>query len=359
MKDHNAEYVLFDDLVARSMFNDEFKQFELEYVDGRALTVLDEVQYGTEAGSKLKYLVDSGNKLWITSSSEILLGMDVLSHLVGRVKVLRLQTFSFPEFIRAKGHKTLPSAARGALVAEHMIYGGYPRVVLSKDPEFKREYLLDLFETLLLKDVARTFGLRNMTNLEKVARYLALVPGALMNRETASSNLDINRHTLTGYLDAMDKSYIIHRVRPFYTNKRKEMVRQERIYFVDVGLRNAVANDFKPRVDGKVYENYVLTELLKMGHSPKYWRTRAKAEVDFVIDEGDIIPIEVKSFTDVRKVERSMRSFIDAYGPTRAFMVGLRGNYGETEVNGCKVVHTDLPGLWEHLADVDLKGTGK
>ncbi len=357
MEEHRAEYVLFDDLVARSLFNDEFKQFELEYINGRDLTVLDEVQYTDDAGTKLKYLVDSGNKLWVTSSSELLLGRDVLSYLVGRVKVLRLHTFNFPEFLRAKGHKVLPAAARSALISEHVVYGGYPRVVLSEDPEFKRDYLKDLLETLLLKDVARTFGLRNLVDLEKLVRYLALSPGDLLNKEKASSNLEINRHTLTHYLDAMEKSYIIHRVGPFFTNKRKEMVKQERIYFLDTGLRNAVVNEFRAQIDGHVFENYVLVELLKMGYRPKYWRTRAKAEVDFIIDEEEIIPIEVKSHMDPRRVEKGLRSFIESYEPERAYVVGLRGTSGEREVKRCKVVYTDLPGLWEHLVDIDFSGT--
>ena len=354
MRAHNTKYVLFDDLVARTQFNDEFKQFELEYVSGFDLTVLDEVHYGEEAGTKLKYLVDTGNRLWVTASSELLLGREVLSYLVGRVKVLRLHSFNFPEFLRAKGHKVLPAVARSGLVSEHIIYGGYPRVVLSDDTEFKRDYLTDLLETLLLKDVARTFGLRTMTNLEKLTRYLALSPGILMNKETASSDLEINRHTLTQYLDAMEKSYIIHRVSPFYTNKRKEMVKQQKVYFLDTGLRNAIVNDFRPEIDGHVFEDYVLTELLKMGYKPKYWRTRAKAEVDFIIDEEDVIPIEVKSHMDPRRVKKSLRSFIESYEPQRAYVVGLRGTSGETEVNTCKVIFTDLPGLWEHLTGIDF-----
>ncbi len=359
MRQNDAKYVLFDDLVARTQFNDEFKQFELEYVSGVDLTVLDEAQYGDEAGTKLKYLVDSGNRLWVTSSSELLLGRDVLSYLVGRVKVLRLHTFNFPEFLRAKGHKVLPAVARSGLVTEHIIYGGYPRVVLSEDTEFKQDYLKDLLETLLLKDVARTFGLRNMVGLEKLVRYLALSPGDLLNKEKASSNLEMNRHTLTQYLDAMEKSYIIHRVGPFFTNKRKEMVKQERVYFLDTGLRNAVVNDFRAQIDGHVFENYVLVELLKMGYRPKYWRTRAKAEVDFVIEEEDVVPIEVKSHTNPRRVEKGLRSFIESYKPERAYVIGLRGTSGESEVGRCRVVFTDLPGLWEHMMDIDFSGTSE
>lgn len=357
MRMHDSKYVLFDDLVARTQFDNEFKQFELEYISGTDLTVLDEVQYGEDAGTKLKYLVDTGNRLWVTSSSELLLGRDVLSYLVGRVKVLRLHTFNFPEFLTAKGHKVLPTAARTSLVSEHVIYGGYPRVVLSEDTEFKQGYLKDLLETLLLKDVARTFGLRNMLGLERLVRYLALTPGSLLNKEDTSSRLEINRHTLNQYLDAMEKSYIIHRVPPFFTNKRKEMVKQERVYFLDTGLRNAAISEFNTQIDGHLFENYVLAELLKMGLKPKYWRTKAKAEVDFVIEEKEVIPIEVKSHIDPRRVEKSLRSFIGSYEPSRAYVVGLRGTSGETEVNKCQVVFTDLPGLWEYMMGIDFSGT--
>ena len=95
---------------------------------------------------------------------------------------------------------------------------------------------------------------------------------------------------------------------------------------------------------------------MKMGYRPKYWRSRAKAEVDFVIEDEEVIPIEVKSHMDPRKVERSLRSFIESYEPDRAYVIGSRGRPGETEVNGCRVVFTDLPGLWEHMKGIDFTG---
>jgi hypothetical protein len=97
-------------------------------------------------------------------------------------------------------------------------------------------------------------------------------------------------------------------------------------------------------------ENYVLTELVKMGLEPHYWRTKSKAEVDFVIrtDEG-IIPVEAKTRTDPLKVESGLRAFIDQYTPERAFVVGFRGEAGSNEVSGCDVSYTHVPGLWEGL----------
>ena len=81
--------------------------------------------------------------------------------------------------------------------------------------------------------------------------------------------------------------------------------------------------------------------------------------MDFIIEEGGVTPIEVKSHMDPRRVERSLRSFIGSYEPGRAYVVGLRGDAGKTMVDGCEVVFTDLPGLWEGLRGIDLSSAGE
>ena len=83
MERFNSSYVLFDDPDARSFFEEDIKKFEKQFMNGYNLSVLDEVQYCNDAGRKLKYLVDSGRNIWITSSSEIILSKDILSFLVG------------------------------------------------------------------------------------------------------------------------------------------------------------------------------------------------------------------------------------------------------------------------------------
>ena len=104
----------------------------------------------------------------------------------------------------------------------------------------------------------------------------------------------------------MEKSYLIYRVTPFFSNKKKEIVKQPKLYFVDTGLRNIIAKEFDSNIDGKLFENYVLTELLKIGLAPKYWRTKNKTEVDFIVEfENKVIPIEVKLQAEVGKIEKS------------------------------------------------------
>ncbi len=347
LEEVNGNYVSLDDPDARELFNEDIKKFEKQYLKRNKITGIDEVQYGKDAGIKLKYLADKGYKIWITSSSEIILGKDVLSYLVGRVSVLRLFPFSLKEFLRARDIKTLSEKIKLRVIWEHATYGGYPKVVLTEDTEMKKLLLKDLLETMLLKDVSRNFSIEDIDALEKLTKYLAVNTGSIISYENVTNSLGISFQTLKKYLDAMEKSYIIVRVYPFYTNKSKELSKRPKIYFIDTGLRNVIAKEFEVEFQGNLFENYVLCELLKHGFVPKYWRTKAKAEVDFVIEKGkNLIPIEVK-LTD--KLSKGLRSFIKTYKPERAFVVFYKGKKREIKIDGCKVIFTDIFGLRECL----------
>ncbi len=264
-QNRSVSYLLFDDPDIRMLFEADLKKFELQYLEGRDFAILDEVQQATGAGRKLKYLVDTGRKLWVTSSSETLLGKEVLSHLVGRVGVLRLFPFSLDEILAARGQKALTPELLERCVWEHATYGGYPRVATTGDPALKRRLLHDLLETMLLKDVARTFSIADLRSLEACVRYLAARPGGLLAYENMTSSLNISFATLKKYLDALEQSYLTVTINPFFTNRRKELVKQPKVYFLDTGLRNAVSRRFEDELDGGLFENYLLGELLKMG----------------------------------------------------------------------------------------------
>ncbi len=349
MMPKDASYVLFDDPVARRLFEERLEEFAVQYIKDRPLAVLDEVQYCSEAGTRLKYLVDMGSKLWVTSSSEVLLGRDVLSFLVGRVSVHRLLPFNLREFLRAKGQRVLTPEIEEDRVREHMTFGGYPNVVLAEGADLKAKLLADLHLTMVMRDMARTFSIRNLGDIEWLSLYLAQDPGAPLKIDDLASHLGVSRPTVKKYLDAMEKSYLIHLMKPFYTNKRKELVKQQRVYFLDTGMRNAIAKEFQKVPTGHLFENYVMTELLKMGFAPKYWRTKSKAEVDFVVEKGgEVVPIEVKLHV-VRKVGTGLRSFIDRYTPETAIVVGLMGEEGSKVVKGCEVRFVRVASLWREM----------
>src|SRR3989338_7603907 len=127
-KTEKAAYVLFDDPDVRDLFDADIKKFERQYLEGVEVAILDEVQYGKDAGIKLKYLFEQGRTIWLTSSSEILLGKEILSYLVGRVSLVKLYPFSLSEFLVARALAEITPVVLQRSIWEQALYGGYPKV---------------------------------------------------------------------------------------------------------------------------------------------------------------------------------------------------------------------------------------
>jgi predicted AAA+ superfamily ATPase len=128
----------------------------------------------------------------------------------------------------------------------------------------------------------------------------------------------------------MEKTFIIHRVTPYFSNARKEITKSPVFYFYDLGLRNFALGSFGNLQNKSfVFQNFVFN-ILKEGTNMTsskicFWRSKDKAEVDFVVDKGrSLIPIEVKCQKLNRpKIARSLRSFINRYKPKRSLVVNL------------------------------------
>jgi len=352
--ENRISYLLMDDMDFRSKFENDVKGFEERYLSGNDITILDEIQTCKNAGINLKYLNDTGNRMWITSSSEVLLGKEVLSFLVGRVSIVKLYPFSLSEVIRAKKRVKKERTQVLRSIRELISYGGYPRVVLEKDPELKKVLLRDLFETMVLRDISNVFNINDIRALERSVQYLANMHTGQLSLENMSKDIAISFKTLKSYISSMEKSYLIKLVQPYFTNPNKELIKQPKIYFIDNGMRNAISGNIGMEIDGPSFENLVFTELIKMGFEPKYWRKKTGVEVDFVIKVGnEIIPIEVKLKDQEMKVGSGLRSFIDQYSPKRAFVVTPDGEEGDIKVNGTMIRFIDLVNMKNTLETVD------
>ncbi|MBS3141710.1 ATP-binding protein [Candidatus Woesearchaeota archaeon] len=347
-KNLKSNYVLFDDPDARNLFEEDIKKFEKQYVEGNEITILDEVHYCKEAGKNLKYLADKNYKLWVTSSSELILGKLVLSYLVGRVSILRLYPFSLNEFIQAMHQKEFNKQITERLVWEHSIYGGYPKVIANSEIEIKKIILKDLYETMLLKDIAQNFLIENIKSLEEFTRYLSLSVGGLISYHEISKNINLSFQSIKKYLCALEKSNLIFVVTPFFKNKLKEITKQPKIYFVDSGIRNYTSKKFDSEIEGALFENYVLSELIKIGLLPKYWRAKSGSEVDFIIEKEIILPIEVK-MTNPEKIGRGLLSFIREYKPKKALVVFYKGEEKRIKKENCEVIFTNIFNLSNYV----------
>ncbi|MDY6773614.1 MAG: DUF4143 domain-containing protein, partial [Candidatus Nanohaloarchaea archaeon] len=170
-----------------------------------------------------------------------------------------------------------------------------------------------------------------------------------------SRDVGVKADTVRNYLDYLEKTFIVHRTRPFYTNKRKEITKSPVIYFSDPGLRNYAVQRFgqlnTPSEFGELFEmfihNFLRRKLRFTSYNVRYWRTKSQAEVDLVVTRGNSpeLPVEVK-YREMESAEttRSLRSFVEKYSPGKALVVNL-SLQETTEINGTKVEFLPYPNL--------------
>ncbi len=164
-------------------------------------------------------------------------------------------------------------------------------------------------------------------------KLLAGQTGNMVNLNELSSTLGISIQTVKNYLSYAEKTFIVKRVTPYFKNLRKEISKSPVTYFNDIGMRNFAVRQFGRHTMlselGFVFQNLVyhlLTEKTRYdGSTIHFWRTKDKAEVDFVINKGtDVVPIEVKCREmKAKEIGRSLRGFISRYNPKEAWVVNI------------------------------------
>jgi len=345
----NSNFISFEDRQALDIFEEDEKAFAEQYLEGYDYLIIDEFQYAEQGGSKLKYIYDHypDKNIFITGSSAAEMTVQGLQHLTGRILDFKLFPFSFEEFLKCKDQRLFKSYQRHAddLVRsigsnkdleisetvmkkiedyrkEYLLYGGYPRVVLSDSEQEKREVLKNIVNTYLLKEIRQVLDLAEDRKLRQLIKLLSLQLGDLVAYNNLGERAGYSYKQLKEKLAILEQTYIIKLTNPFFTNKQKEIVKSPKIYFYDNGFRNAVINNFQEienRNDrGKLNENFFFSQAVQTGLDVKFWRSKAKAEVDFVSESPEISAFEIK--TSPRKT-RSMRSFIDKYQPQNFFVM--------------------------------------
>jgi len=185
--------------------------------------------------------------------------------------------------------------------------------------------LKNIYNTYFLKEIKEILQLSEDFKLSKLIKILAIQMGGLINYNELSSATGFDYHDLLKNINILKKTFICIESRPFFTNKKKELVKSPKLFFLDSGFRNYIINNFQnldERTDvGNLNENFIASELIKKEIELKYWRTKAGAEVDFIIEkEGKIIPLEVKSNLKNSKITRSFRNFLEKYKPKQSFI---------------------------------------
>lgn len=363
-KTKKTEFLTFEKEADLALF-EKVEDFKGYYQDYQVL-ILDEFHYAKNGGKKLKYLFDTTKiKFIVSSSSSLELTFETGKYLVGRMFKFLLPPFSFREFLLSKDenlaeilNSRIPDIFSQQLKAanffgeelnrrleqhfeDYLVWGGYPAVALAETGEEKIKILESILENYLLRDIKALLNLKTKEELLRIAEFLATQIGNLLSYQELSNASTLNYKEVRKHLEILENTFIIRLLRPFYKNPRTELVKTPKVFFCDNGFRNYLLPDFKKiekRNDsGQLVENFVFSALQRKNLSKiNFWRTKSKAEVDFVVQQnGEIIPIEVK-YSSTPSAGKSFYSFLEKFSPKRGY-VFTQGFSGVKKIKNTKV----------------------
>ncbi|MEQ1746226.1 MAG: ATP-binding protein [Saprospiraceae bacterium] len=264
-------------------------------VRGYDLVFIDEAQRIPDIGINLKILHDNlpDLKIIVTGSSSLDLANRVKEPLTGRTWTFHLFPISAEEWTR---HHRANDVQAELQLENWMIYGLYPELLAIENAEKKKRYLQEITHSYLYKDILTLANIRYPEKLRQILKLLAWQIGNLVSVNELAKTLQLSRDAVANYLDLLEKSFVIFRLGGYSRNLRKEVTKMDKIYFYDLGVRNALIENFNSlstRQDaGQLWENFLMAERIKNASyrfryaSRHFWRTHTGAELDLVEDSG-------------------------------------------------------------------------
>jgi len=258
------------------------------------LLVIDEAQHIPGIGYIAKLIHDElPEKQVILSGSS---SFEIIQH-TGEPLTGRKITFELLPFSESELSETAAPQKRIDLLRRRMVFGNYPEVYLDQSSASRTEYLRELRDSYLLKDVLKFEQLRNAGKVIDLLRLVAMQVGSEVSYLELGKQLSMSKNTVERYLDLLSKAYVIYKLEGFSRNLRKEITKSSRWYFYDNGIMNIVLNnldDLSLRKDtGRLWENYIISERLKYLNTSRqlsrvyFWRTYDQQEIDLVEERGE------------------------------------------------------------------------
>lgn len=303
---------------------------------------LDEFQRNRDVSVILKNLYDHQEnvKIYATGSSSLTVKKSIQESLAGRKLIYNLYPLDFEEFMEfhddelaveqyrnshsLEGKNLAPTlGSLSGYLKEFMIFGGYPEVALTGGVEDKKEILRSIFDLYVKKELVEYLNIEKVYPVKLMVEYLAVNNGQKVKYDEVSQISGLSQKAVKQYLEILEETFLIQKIRPFFTNKNKEMVKIPKIYFIDPGVVNYFINNFNPleiRHDaGFLFENVVFSEMLKQGvrtSELKYWGDKNQREVDLVVDNPSCFTaVEMKYKTRIKESDFSgLWAFENMYG---------------------------------------------
>lgn len=265
-----------------------------QYIDEHFVTskhnyiLIDEIQDITEFERSIRsFRTEPNTDIIITGSNAKMLSNELSTLIGGRYKEIYIQSLSYEEFLV---FHQLPD--NDDSLAKYIQYGGLPGLAkIGLEEDDAREYQMDIFHTVLLKDVIMRNQIRNVPFLENLVRFLADNTGKLISANSIAKYMKSQGESITStviinYISFLCEAYILHKVNRFDIHGKRIFETNDKFYFEDNGIRNALAGGTREGDIEKVIENIIYHHLIRLGYQVYVGQLQA-GEIDFVCTKPD------------------------------------------------------------------------
>lgn len=326
----------YDHLLAYRPLYDYVKA---QYIKGKQNFVLiDEVQMCVDFEKAINGLHATEKfDIYITGSNAFLLSSDLATLFTGRTFEIKVFPFSFSEYMQYFGHND-----KYAAIDRYMVEGGMAGSYLYKDQEARYDYIADVFDTLIVRDIRRKYKIRNMQLMDRLVDFLMdnisnLTSARSIKNAFSSVQEKVNHVTISSYLQYLCNAFAFYKIRRYDIKGKKYLSSNDKYYLSDHTFRYAKLGT-KNMDYGRILENIVAIELLRRGYEV-YVGVLYKKEIDFVaIKRNEKIYIQVSdNISDEKTFEREVSPLLqirDAYPK----MVIARTRHDEYQYEGIRIV---------------------
>lgn len=292
IKKENIIHMNFEDLTYDEIkdYKDLNKYIKEKVLDNdKKYIILDEIQQVSNWEKAINsFLVTLNCDIYITGSNAYLLSSEISTLLSGRYVEIKMLPLSFKEYLDFNDYNTKENLEEH--FNDYLLYGGLPIVSYVHDKSAIRNILSGVFNTVIIKDVAKRNSIRDITLLENLIRYIAQNIGSPISSRNISNYLNsagrkTSTETIDNYLKMLENAFIIYKANRFDIKGKMYLKTLEKYYVVDTGIRNELLS-FKDGDYGHMLENLVYLELLRRGYDVSVGKID-NLEVDFIAQNYD------------------------------------------------------------------------
>ena len=331
----NVIYFSFDEfreVEIRDVMKEYEELVEKDLREGKYMLLLDEIQKVSSWDDQLKRIYDTFGKnvkIIVSGSESLLIRKKSKETLAGRLFDFKVEPLSFKEFLRFRGASFEPlglyEKELARLFKEFCVTLGFPELVDVGEKDVIRKYAMEsVVERVLYRDMPKLFKIRDTSIIESLLAIFMDDPGQIVEVSSLAKEMKISRQTLSNYLTYLEESFLIRKLYNFSRSKRKVERKLKKYYPTLISVDALFSEDEVTR--SKVFEWLVVNQL----KAEFFWRDPYKNEVDVVLANNKLIPVEIKCGKVTLK---GLLAFMNKFNLDRGYVVSL-SQEREQEIDG-------------------------